>query len=164
MSVNPDSVTNQGEFAGHVKPSEPLMEGGVSRIFFQLRLFKAVRSMDRLTTQLSSTATHCPRSCPQLPNTQLTAPSTNLESLSATTPPLNSTLRPSPPVPPLHPRPSPPTPTSTTRRCTTKPPTPSKAPPQRTYTPVSATQVKARPHLSCVTEQRLPVSRAVAAT
>jgi hypothetical protein len=30
MSQNPDSVVNQGEFAGHVKPSEPLMKGGVS--------------------------------------------------------------------------------------------------------------------------------------
>ncbi|KAF1837409.1 hypothetical protein BDW02DRAFT_586668 [Decorospora gaudefroyi] len=28
MSQNPDSVVNQGEFAGHVKGSEPLMTGG----------------------------------------------------------------------------------------------------------------------------------------
>jgi hypothetical protein len=31
MSQNPDAVVNQGEFAGHVKPSEPLMTGGVSQ-------------------------------------------------------------------------------------------------------------------------------------
>jgi hypothetical protein len=30
MSQNPESVSNQGEFAGHVKPSEPLMSSGVS--------------------------------------------------------------------------------------------------------------------------------------
>jgi hypothetical protein len=30
MSQNPDSVANQGEFAGHVAPSEPMMKGGVS--------------------------------------------------------------------------------------------------------------------------------------
>jgi hypothetical protein len=30
MSQNPDAVANQGEFAGHVKPSEPLMKSGVS--------------------------------------------------------------------------------------------------------------------------------------
>lgn len=30
MSQNPDSVVNQGEFAGHVKPSEPLTTSGVS--------------------------------------------------------------------------------------------------------------------------------------
>ncbi|KAF3041075.1 hypothetical protein E8E12_003191 [Didymella heteroderae] len=28
MSQNPDAVANQGFFAGHVKPSEPLMTGG----------------------------------------------------------------------------------------------------------------------------------------
>ncbi|KAH6644761.1 hypothetical protein C7974DRAFT_27423 [Boeremia exigua] len=28
MSQNPASVSNQGEFSGHVKPSEPLMTGG----------------------------------------------------------------------------------------------------------------------------------------
>ncbi|KAH9872396.1 hypothetical protein IAQ61_005231 [Plenodomus lingam] len=28
MSQNPDAVANQGEFAGHVKPSEPLEKGG----------------------------------------------------------------------------------------------------------------------------------------
>ncbi|KAF9695714.1 hypothetical protein EKO04_006592 [Ascochyta lentis] len=28
MSQNPDAVSNQGEFAGHVRPSEPLMTGG----------------------------------------------------------------------------------------------------------------------------------------
>lgn len=30
MSQNPDAVANQGEFAGHVRPSEPLMKTGVS--------------------------------------------------------------------------------------------------------------------------------------
>jgi hypothetical protein len=30
MSQNPNSVANQGEFAGHVAPSEPMMKGGVS--------------------------------------------------------------------------------------------------------------------------------------
>jgi hypothetical protein len=30
MSQNPDSVVNQGEFAGHVAPSEPMLKGGVS--------------------------------------------------------------------------------------------------------------------------------------
>ena len=29
MSQNPDAVANQGEFSGHVKPSEPLMSSGV---------------------------------------------------------------------------------------------------------------------------------------
>ena len=28
MSQNPDSVSNQGEFSGHVRPSEPLMTSG----------------------------------------------------------------------------------------------------------------------------------------
>ncbi|KAJ4991880.1 hypothetical protein SVAN01_02730 [Stagonosporopsis vannaccii] len=28
MSQNPDAVSNQGEFAGHVKPAEPLMTSG----------------------------------------------------------------------------------------------------------------------------------------
>ncbi|KAJ8111183.1 hypothetical protein OPT61_g6162 [Boeremia exigua] len=28
MSQNPEAVSNQGEFSGHVKPSEPLMTGG----------------------------------------------------------------------------------------------------------------------------------------
>jgi len=31
MSQNPDAVSNQREFAGHVKPAEPLMAGGVSQ-------------------------------------------------------------------------------------------------------------------------------------
>ena len=31
MSQNADAVANQGEFAGHVRPSEPLMTGGVSQ-------------------------------------------------------------------------------------------------------------------------------------
>ena len=35
MSQNPDAVANQGEFAGHVKPSEPLLSGGVSRFVFE---------------------------------------------------------------------------------------------------------------------------------
>ena len=33
MSQNADAVANQGEFAGHVKPSEPLMTGGVCHVF-----------------------------------------------------------------------------------------------------------------------------------
>jgi hypothetical protein len=30
MSQNPDAVANQGEFQGHVAPSEPMMKSGVS--------------------------------------------------------------------------------------------------------------------------------------
>jgi hypothetical protein len=30
MSQNPDAVANQGQFSGHVKPSEPLTKTGVS--------------------------------------------------------------------------------------------------------------------------------------
>jgi hypothetical protein len=38
MSQNPDAVVNQGEFQGHVKPSEPMMKSGVS-IMFTVSLF-----------------------------------------------------------------------------------------------------------------------------
>jgi hypothetical protein len=31
MSQNPDAVANQGEFAGHVAPSEPITKSGVSK-------------------------------------------------------------------------------------------------------------------------------------
>jgi hypothetical protein len=33
MSQNADAVSNQGEFAGHVAPSEPLQKSGVSITF-----------------------------------------------------------------------------------------------------------------------------------
>lgn len=65
MSQNPDSVANQGEFAGRVKPSEPLQSGGVSILPFwsmssfgigslvQIQLGLSIRSQKSVLRKLS---------------------------------------------------------------------------------------------------------------
>jgi hypothetical protein len=78
MSQNPDSVINQGEFAGHVAPSEPLMKSGVSInpsiaeygkdcVAYK---FSVSNSRNRLSTLLTNTTSLRPH--PPIFNTKLT--------------------------------------------------------------------------------------------
>jgi hypothetical protein len=84
----------------------------------------------------------------------LTHRSTNQESSLVTTPSQSSTLKSSPPAPPLHPKPSNPTQTSTTKRCTKTPHPPSQAQLLETFIQVSATQVKVRRRMSYAIQTR----------